>query len=67
MVKSTHNRPFICPILLWDGEEQNFLGSRGYVEEHFGDPVTMTLKPAHDKISAYFNLDTGGGKILSSV
>ncbi len=48
---------------LWDGEEQGLFGSRGYVKNHFADPVTMTLKPEHAKLSAYFNLDNGSGKI----
>ncbi|MGD8929582.1 MAG: M20/M25/M40 family metallo-hydrolase, partial [Lysobacterales bacterium] len=48
---------------LWSGEEQCLCGSRGYVAKHFGDPVTMRLKPAHRKLSAYFNLDNGSGKI----
>ncbi len=48
---------------LWDGEEQNFYGSRAYVKEEFGDPITMQLKAAHDDLSAYFNLDGGSGKI----
>ena len=48
---------------LWDGEEQCLCGSRGYVAKHFAEPVSMTLKPDHEKLSAYFNLDNGGGKI----
>jgi len=48
---------------LWDGEEQGLYGSRGYVSLHFADPVTMTLKPEHARLSAYFNLDNGGGRI----
>ncbi len=48
---------------LWDAEEQGFFGSRAYVKNHFGDPVTMALKPAHDDLSVYFNIDNGGGKI----
>lgn len=48
---------------LWDGEEQCLCGSRGYVKNHFADPVTMALKPEHEKLSAYFNLDNGSGKI----
>jgi len=48
---------------LWDGEEQALLGSRAYVASHFADPITMQLKPGHKKLSAYFNLDSGGGKI----
>jgi hypothetical protein len=50
-------------IALWSGEEQGLYGSRGYVKEHFGDPVTMTLKPEHAKLAAYFNVDNGRGKI----
>jgi carboxypeptidase Q len=51
-------------IALWSGEEQGLLGSRGYVQKTFGDFSTMKLLPAHDKLSAYFNLDYGTGKIL---
>ena len=51
-------------IALWSGEEQGLLGSRGYIKKTFGDPATMQLLPAHDKFSAYFNLDYGTGKIL---
>jgi carboxypeptidase Q len=50
-------------LALWSGEEQGLFGSRGYVKEHFGDPVTMALKPEHAKLAAYFNLDNGTGKI----
>lgn len=48
---------------LWDGEEQCLCGSRAYVAEHFADPVAMNLKPGYEKLSAYFNMDNGGGKI----
>jgi carboxypeptidase Q len=51
-------------IALWSGEEQGLLGSRGYVVKTFGDPSTKKWLPAHDKFSAYFNLDYGTGKIL---
>ena len=50
-------------VALWGAEEQGLLGSRAYAREHFGDPATMQLKPAHGKISAYFNSDNGTGKI----
>ncbi len=50
-------------IVLWSGEEQGLLGSRGYVKNHFGDRLTMELKPDQEKVSAYYNLDNGGGKI----
>lgn len=50
-------------VALWGGEEQGLLGSRAYVRDHYGDPATMTLKPAHAKVSAYFNSDNGTGRI----
>ena len=50
-------------IALWSGEEQGLLGSRAYVKEHFADPVTMKLADAHAKLSGYFNLDNGSGKV----
>jgi len=50
-------------IALWGAEEQGLLGSRAYVREHLADPATMQLKPAHQKISVYFNSDNGTGRI----
>jgi carboxypeptidase Q len=50
-------------IALWSSEEQGLFGSRGYVLNHFGDPKTMELKPDQAKVSAYYNLDNGTGKI----
>jgi carboxypeptidase Q len=50
-------------IALWSGEEQGLLGSKAYVKEHFGDPATMKLSADHGKLSGYFNLDNGSGKI----
>ena len=50
-------------IALWGGEEQGLHGSRGYVKNHFADPVDMILKPEHGKISAYYNLDNGTGRV----
>ncbi|HMH23070.1 MAG TPA: M20/M25/M40 family metallo-hydrolase, partial [Puia sp.] len=50
-------------ISLWDGEEQGLIGSFQYVRNHFGDPVDMKLKPEQAKVSAYYNLDNGTGKI----
>jgi hypothetical protein len=48
-------------MALWGGEEQGLLGSRAYVKDHFADRETMTLKPDHGKLAAYFNMDNGGG------
>jgi hypothetical protein len=50
-------------IALWSGEEQGLYGSKGYVREHFADPQTMQLNEGHSKLSGYFNLDNGSGKI----
>jgi carboxypeptidase Q len=50
-------------IALWSGEEQGLHGSRNYVKNTFGDPQTMQLKPAHEKLSAYYNIDNGTGRI----
>jgi len=50
-------------IGLWAAEEQNLGGSRAYVKQHFADPQTMAVTKEHDRFSAYFNLDQGGGRI----
>lgn len=50
-------------IALWGGEEQGLHGSRNYVQNHFADRASMELKPDHEKLSAYYNIDNGTGKI----
>ncbi len=50
-------------VALWDAEEQGFIGSRGYVTNHFFDRAKKEKKPEYDKFSAYFNFDNGSGKI----
>jgi carboxypeptidase Q len=66
-------------VALWSGEEQGLFGSMNYVKEHFGEvkggpnlfgqpdpnaPKRELIKGAdYDKLSAYFNLDNGTGKI----
>jgi len=50
-------------IVMWSGEEEGLLGSYGYVKNHFGNGETGELKPEQAKVSAYFNLDNGTGKI----
>ncbi|MBC8104596.1 MAG: M20/M25/M40 family metallo-hydrolase [Cytophagales bacterium] len=48
-------------IALWTGEEQGIYGSAAYVAQHFG--TAASPKPEYDKLSAYFNLDNGTGKV----
>ena len=50
-------------IALWSGEEQGLHGSRNYVKNHFADPAKMVPTADHGKVSAYYNLDNGTGKI----
>lgn len=50
-------------LALWSGEEQGLLGSRAWVKANVADPADMKLLPLHEKISAYYNLDNGTGKI----
>ncbi len=57
-------------IALWNGEEQGLIGSRLYVNRHFGGgrgggrggPPTPPT-PLHAKFSGYFNIDNGTGAI----
>ena len=66
-------------VALWSGEEQGLFGSRAYVKQHFGEmkgaqnnfgppnpdaPKPELMKGAdYEKLSAYYNLDNGTGKI----
>jgi len=66
-------------VALWSGEEEGLLGSRAYVKQHFGEmknaqnnfgppdpnaPKPELVKGAdYEKLSAYYNLDNGTGKI----
>lgn len=50
-------------IALWGGEEQGLHGSRNYVKNHFGDAETMEIKKEQEKVSAYYNIDNGTGRI----
>jgi Zn-dependent M28 family amino/carboxypeptidase len=50
-------------MAMWDAEEQGFVGSRGYVTNHFFDRTKKEKKAEYDKLSAYFNFDNGSGKI----
>jgi len=50
-------------IGLWDAEEEGLLGSRGYVSKTFADRSNMKTLPEWEKLSAYYNVDNGAGKI----
>lgn len=66
-------------VALWSGEEQGLNGSREYVKQQFGEmkgggnqfgprdpnapPPTLVKGTNYDKLSAYYNLDNGTGKI----
>ncbi|MDY0099695.1 MAG: M20/M25/M40 family metallo-hydrolase [Bacteroidales bacterium] len=49
-------------VALWGGEEQGYLGSRGYADRHLIDPDNKKQKPEYDSFSVYFNMDNGTGK-----
>lgn len=64
LLDSLHLKPKrTIRIALWSGEEQAIYGSYNYVRNHFENADTYVLKPEQAKISAYFNLDNGSGKI----
>jgi len=50
-------------IALWSGEEQGLHGSRNYVKNHFADTASTSTTHENAKVSAYYNLDNGTGKI----
>ena len=48
-------------VALWSGEEQGLLGSKAYVEQHFG--TTEKPRPEFATFNGYFNVDGGTGRI----
>lgn len=55
-------------IGLWTGEEQGLHGSRNYISQTYANAgetsrSIASLKPAQKKISGYFNMDNGTGKL----
>ena len=53
-------------VAAWAGEEQGLLGSKAYVEQHFG--TAENPKPEFAKFNGYFNIDGGTGQFhLASV
>jgi carboxypeptidase Q len=62
ILKALNIRPHrTIRIALWSGEEQRVLGSQAYVARTFGSAENP--KADFDKLSAYFNLDSGTGRI----
>lgn len=49
-------------IGLWGGEEQGFVGSRGYVNKYLYDRDKKAKKEGFDKFALYLNMDNGSGK-----
>ena len=47
-------------VACWSGEEEGLLGSKAYVEQHFG--TFENPKPEWAKFNGYFNIDSGTGK-----
>jgi hypothetical protein len=52
-------------VALWSGEEQGLYGSTAYVRQYFGERKNGALAKGKDyeKLSAYYNLDNGTGRI----
>ncbi len=52
-------------VALWSGEEQGLYGSTAYVKQHFGEKMNGAVSRGaeYEKLSAYYNLDNGTGKI----
>ncbi len=48
-------------VALWSGEEEGLLGSQAYVKEHLGS--FENPKPGYEKFDAYFNIDSGTGRV----
>jgi hypothetical protein len=48
-------------IGLWGGEEQGYIGSLAYAENHFGKVDDKKFKKEAEQISVYLNMDNGAG------
>lgn len=48
-------------IGLWGGEEQGYLGSLAYAEDHFGKVGDKKFKKETEQVSVYLNMDNGAG------
>ena len=50
-------------VALWGGEEEGELGSKAYVRSHLYDLDKHSASPDYKRLSAYYNLDNGTGRI----
>jgi hypothetical protein len=50
-------------IVLWGGEEEGLFGSLAYVNKNVAEFSTMKPLRDYDRISAYYNLDNGSGRV----
>lgn len=50
-------------IALWGGEEQGYVGSMAYAEDHYGKVKATSRKKEVENISAYINMDNGAGQM----
>lgn len=48
-------------IGLWGGEEQGYVGSLAYAQNHFGKVQDEKFKKESEQISIYLNMDNGAG------
>ena len=48
---------------LWGGHEMGLFGNRSHVRKNFADLEKREYKPDYARLSAYFNVDHGGGRI----
>ena len=48
---------------LWGAHEMGTFGNRAHVAKNFADPKSKEYKPGYDKVSCYFNIDIGSGRI----
>jgi hypothetical protein len=62
LIEALHLKPRrTVRVALWSGEEEGLLGSLAYVKQHFG--TAENPKPEWYKLDAYFNVDTGTGRL----
>ncbi|MGB5358080.1 MAG: M20/M25/M40 family metallo-hydrolase [Eudoraea sp.] len=64
IIKATGLKPKrTIRMALWGGEEQGYLGSLAYAENHYGKVKETTRTKEVEKISAYINMDNGAGQM----